>query len=85
MLWDARQRPPCKCPVDYPVLLPHEYLACLHDEYPGHFRKYVHGESPLREFWRHVPSDTARLAGHPIELVDGYRDHAMPLKLHGDA
>ena len=27
MLWDARQRPPRKSPVDLNVLLPHEYLS----------------------------------------------------------
>ena len=84
MLWDARQRPPRKSPVDFPILLPHEYLSCLYNEYPGHVRKYVHGELPLNEFWANVPSGSDRLAGHPIQLVAGFRDHAIPLKIHGD-
>ena len=85
LLWDTQQRPPCKSLVDYPILLPHEYFSCLYNEYPGHFSKYVHGHAPLSEFWRHIPEGAERLAGHPIELIDGFRDNAIPLKIHGDA
>ena len=73
------------------VLLPHEEFANLFSRNRPVFNQFILGnteDSPNtpRRFWegceaRHDP----RLAGHAMRMRDGWRDHGVPLAIHGDA
>ena len=68
----------------YPVMLPHEVFAYMFKHYRAEFNKFFLGSSPLASYWDNFAVDDPRLRDHPVRRIDGYTDHAIPLKLHGD-
>jgi hypothetical protein len=55
----------------------------MHKEYPVVWEKLLRGCGP-HFFWDQAPPDDPRLAGHPVRDMEGYRERAVPLVLHGD-
>ena len=79
--------------VDFPVLLPHQIFAHLHQVHPLLFKKLYMGDcndqgmhTKLEEFWTTVQaSQDPRLDGHPMKSIPRWQQRPLPLSLHGDA
>ena len=68
----------------WPIMLPHELIACMYVDYPQEFAKYILGPQPLADFWAGMRHDDPRLRSHPVTRVENFRERAVPMKLHGD-
>ena len=49
------------------------------------FDDFIVGESPLEDFWKHIPLTDDRLRGHPILRIPNFEKRVVPYRLHGDA
>ena len=69
--------------VNYPFILPHEFLADMFQRHRQEFDHFVCNEA-LSGFWDEVSSTDPRLASHGVRRVRDDRNRAIPLRLHGD-
>ena len=84
-LYHSTEVPPVTRDHDVPIVLPHEFMACLHNQYYEHFVEYVRGPAgSLEDYWRHCLDSDPRLYRHPIKTEVGYRQRAIPLRIYGD-
>jgi hypothetical protein len=83
-IWDAAARPPSAKAIDYPFLLPHEVLADMYENFRMEFERFWLGPEALERFWDSIPDNDPRMIGHPVSRTAGYRQRAIPLRLHGD-
>ena len=67
-----------------PMLLPHTLFAAIYEHYPLMWEKIIYG-SRLQcvKFWQAVRG-SPQFASHPVRHRDGFEDHCIPLKIHGD-
>ena len=66
------------------MLLPHELLATLYHCYPKVWDRFVYvSQSRCRQFWDAV-SDTVHFRTHPVRHREGFKQCAIPCKIHGD-
>ena len=67
------------------IVLPHILFASIYNNFRERFFTHiVHGgREHLNCFWDNM-STSAQYLAHPIRLVAGHRDWAVPLTIHGD-
>ena len=70
--------------VPWPIILPHEILACMFKDYPNEFGKFVIGLCSPVEFWTGMTEEDPRLRNHPVTRIKDFKKRAVPMKLHGD-
>ena len=59
-MWSERavaRHQPGRTEQEYPLMLPHELLACMYRHYPQEFEKYILGPRPLEEYWASFQDD----------------------------
>ena len=77
--------PPLDEEVDFPIMLPHEWMAALYSKYPAQFRARVSGEpGALADYWHSIKPNDPRLYGHPVTSFPDYQNTCIPTRLHGD-
>lgn len=84
-LLNVKKVPPEVEEVDFPIFLVQDMLHCLYHSHPREFKqRYIGSENALSEFWSGVRGDDPRIVHHPVRLRPGYKDYAIPERLHGD-
>ena len=79
---------PIRNPKDVPeftdttILLPNLIIEHMYRHFRKMFQNYP-GDG-LANIWNNVKADDPKLINHPILGIDGYKDKAIPLLLHGD-
>ena len=77
--------------TEFPIMLPHETFAHLHEHHPKRFAKlFLDSEgghdNALSSFWAEVTHrKDPRLQYHPMCQRDNWMEKAVPFSLHGDA
>ena len=68
------------------MFLPHLVVARLGEYFPEFFHTLFNlGKGNLEKFWRGVEgTGDEKLHNHPMTLEKGWRDHCIPLFVHGD-
>ena len=67
-----------------PMLLPHTLFAAIYEHYPLMWEKIIYGSRlTCVKFWQAVRG-SPQFASHPVRHRDGFEDHCIPLKIHGD-
>ena len=84
-LYHSTAAPPIMKDHDVPILLPHEFMACLHNCYHAEFLRFIRGpEGALEDYWAHCSDSDPRLYQHPIKREPEYQRRAIPLRIYGD-
>jgi len=67
-----------------PMLMPHVLFAAIYEFYPLMWEKIIYGSRlTCQKFWRAV-SGSPQFRSHPVRHRQGFEDHCIPLKIHGD-
>ena len=84
-MWSPTANPPQQKEHDFPILLPHEFMAAMYPKYPVAFMNYVRGEEDaIPNFWASIKADDPRMFRHPVAEQPEFETNAIPLRLHGD-
>lgn len=84
-MWNATGHPPTVVVTKFPIMLPHEIMGSLYSHYPHAFQTWFSGEAgDIDSFWSSIRNDDPRMWEHPVQQIEGYRQHCVPLRIHGD-
>ena len=70
--------------ADQPFILPHEWFAAVHANYPGAFKKRIcPSHDVLNDFWDQM-ADHPMMDGHPMTSEISWKRRAVQFALQGD-